>query len=88
MQVHGEHIAEIGAGHHEDALRDINDVEDAEYQRQPDGHQCVDPAFENSVGDGRVDLATHVGFLCPPCIPLLLAWTAAPGGRRDPADPV
>jgi len=60
VQVDGEHVAEIGAEHYQDPLSDVDDVEHAEDQRQPDGHQRVDPAAEYPVDDGLVDLASHL----------------------------
>jgi hypothetical protein len=62
VQVGPQHIAEIGAEYHHDALGDVDDVEHAEDQRQPDRHQAVDPAFEHSVGY-RAEKGTHVSAL-------------------------
>ena len=59
-QVHGEHVAEVGAEDDQDALGDVDDVEHAEDQRQPDGHQTVNSAHEDPVDDGLVDQPSHV----------------------------
>jgi hypothetical protein len=60
VQVHREHVAEIGADDDQDALSDVDDVEDAEDQRQPDGHQPVDGADQQAVHDRLIDQASHL----------------------------
>jgi hypothetical protein len=59
VQVHGQRVAEVGAQDHHDALGDVDDVEHAEDQRQPDGHQRVDAAAEHAVDHGVQDLGCH-----------------------------
>ena len=57
VQVHRQHVAEIGAENDQDPLGDVDDVEHAEDQRQPGRHQRVDPAAEDPGGDRLGDLA-------------------------------
>ena len=63
VQVHGQHVAEVRAEHDQDALGDVDDVEHAEDQRQPDRHQRVDTAAENAVDDGFGEFASHPWFM-------------------------
>ena len=78
----GQHVAEIGAEHHEDALRDVDDVEHAEDQREPGRHQRVDPAAEYAGGDGLLNLGRHLSSVLP-SVPAVSSTSWAWG--REPA---
>ncbi len=60
VQVDRQHVAEIGAEHDQDALRDVDDVEHAEDQREPGRHQRVDAAAEYPGRDGLRNLGRHL----------------------------
>src|SRR6185437_9579569 len=59
VQMRPEHVAEVGAEHDQDALRDVDEVEHAEDQCEPDRHQAIDTALEHAIGDGLQE-GTHV----------------------------
>ena len=59
VQLHRQRVAEVRAEYDQDALGDVDDVEDAEDQGQADRHQGVDTSDEYPVDDGLVDLRRH-----------------------------
>src|SRR5262249_2386867 len=63
VQVHGEHVAEIGADNDQDALGDMDDAEHAEDQRQPASHRRIHPADQYPVDDGLVYQAPHLSSM-------------------------
>src|SRR5262249_8331361 len=91
VQVGPEHVAEVGTEYHHDALGDVDDVEHAEDQRQPDGHQAIDPTFKDTIGDGLKE-GSHVSSVLRSFRSLVTPGVCQPARvclvRRGGTDPV
>ena len=51
-QVGIQRVAQVSAQHHENSLSEVDDIHDAEHERQAAGHQRVESSDQDSINDG------------------------------------
>ena len=84
VQILEQHVAQVCAQDHERPLGHVDDVHDAEDERQPAGHQRVDTPGEHSE-DAGLDDDVHEAVTCPRSASAQPAHAARPPSGRPAA---